>query len=571
MRNLRAALPILVILLAALPSPAAEKDIPALLARARSQERSYEYRRAERIYREVLKTEPENFDALVGRGRGAAALGEHPLAARFYARAAKANPDRPEPARGMGHLAVRLDRREEGRKWFLQALSIDPEDSASLAGLARIEIEEGEFGHADELLSRAEELSPDSTSVLSGRSEYLFRTKDMNGAARLLRRILALQPLHLGANKRLSNGFLETGRLPPPPPAVPVPYGLEVLRGASFYRDTELRPAKEIFTSLARANAPDGQPAFYLGLIALRQGRPREALAHLKIAVRIEPENYLFRNALAISLKNLLNSQRAEYGGGDDPTNRLGELAKLLPTPRVKSIEQVVRGYEHLIVRERNVITRAAEPFAHYLYILIRERVTHDILGFEEGMCEAPERRDLQRRRTHDGRWYGGLRGVGGRNAATGIESVLNASEMRYDTFAHEFAHQVHIYGFSEEQKRVVAELYRRAVITESCLDYYAATNDREYLAQGYEAFISVAKSPFHHHLRRHTRAELRARDPGLYRFLMRVTKTPDPDPSLAPLAAQIISFYEWSGDPVELGRTRNLLMPFLDPSALPR
>jgi hypothetical protein len=231
----------------------------------------------------------------------------------------------------------------------------------------------------------------------------------------------------------------------------------------------------------------------------------------------------------------------------------------------------VVRGYDQLIESERGVVNRAAEPLSQYLPALLRARVTHDILGFEEGMTEAPERRYLASRRTHDQRWYGALRGVGGRNAATGIESILAAADLRYDTFAHELAHQVHLYGFTDQDRRVVAELHRRAGLNDLCLDYYSATNDREYLAQGYEAFVSLAKSPFHHHLRRHTRAELRDRDPGLYRFLMRVTKTPDPDPAIRPLAPAILAFYEWAGDPVELGRTRNLLLPFLDPAALPR
>ena len=573
MRNLNAALPflVLVLLLAALPSPAAERDVAALLARARTDESSYEFRRAERTYKVVLAGEPGNFDALMGMGRAAAAVGEHPRAEKFYRRAAQAKPDRPDPARGMGSLAVRLDRREEARKWFNRALELDPGDTGSLAGLARIEIEDGEHQKADELLTRAEELAPNSTPVMSGRSEYLFRTMDMDGAARLLRRILEIRPLHLGANQRLSNGFLEADRLPPPPPEVPADYEREVQRGMDLYGDTHLAEAEEVFAALAEADAADGRPDFHLGLVDLRRGRPRKALAHLQQAVAIEPENPRFRNALAVSLKNLLASQRAEYGGGDDPTNRLGNLADHLTTPKVEGIERVVRGYERLIGPERKVVVRAAKPFSHYLYSLIRERVTHDILGFEVGMCDAPERRYLASRRTHDQRWYGGLRGVGGKNAATGIESILAASEMRYDTFAHELAHQVHRYGFSDEQKRVVAELYRRATITERCLDYYAATNDREYLAQGYEAFVSVAKSPFHHHLRRHTRAELRDRDPGLYRFLIRVTKTPDPDPALKPLAATILEFYQWSGDPVELERTRSLLLPFLDPSALPR
>jgi tetratricopeptide (TPR) repeat protein len=561
------------LLLFTLPTlvPAAEPDVAGLLSEARAQILAYEYREAERIYLEMLEVEPGQFEALLGLGRAAAGVGEDPRATGFYAAAAEADPSRPEPAQGMGYLANRLDRREEARRWYERALELDPEHPASLAGLARVAIEDKDFEAADDLLKRAESVAEDYPSVLSARSEYLFRQGDMDGSVRLLRRQLAVNPMSLGANLRLATGFIEKGRVPPPPPEVPPQYALEVERGTVFYRRAEFEAAQAVFSGLDPENAPDGRAAFYLGLIQLRRGQPRQAIPLLRNAVRIEPENPLFRNALSVAIQTLIQSQRAEYGGGEDPRNRLGELAKRLPAEPVPGIEKIVRGYERLLPAERRVIDRAAKPLSRYLYFLQRERVTHDILGFEQGMCDAPERRYLNRRTTHDGRWYGGVRGIGGRNAATGQEAILAATELRYDTFAHELSHQVHQYGFSETEKKMVTELFRRAVLFDRCLDYYAASNEREYLAQGYEAFVSLVKSPFSHHIRRHTRAELRERDPGLFRFLLRVTGTPDPDPTLRPLAAPILAFYEWSGDETALQRARTVWLPYTAPSAGPR
>jgi hypothetical protein len=159
---------------------------------------------------------------------------------------------------------------------------------------------------------------------------------------------------------------------------------------------------------------------------------------------------------------------------------------------------------------------------------------------------------------------------VGGRSAATGIETLLDSSELRFDTFAHELGHQFHHYGLTEAERRVVTGLFRAARAADRCLDYYAATNEREYFAQGYEAFVSPVKSPWRHQLRRHTRAELAERDPPLFRFLLRVTGSPEPDPGLAPLAPAILEFYRWSGDGPSLRTAENYYAPLLPAPAAP-
>ena len=146
---------------------------------------------------------------------------------------------------------------------------------------------------------------------------------------------------------------------------------------------------------------------------------------------------------------------------------------------------------------------------------------------------------------------------------------LRDSIELRYDTFAHEFAHQLHYYGLTPAEQAVVRSLFRSARDGDRCLDYYAATHESEYLAQGYEAFVSVVKSPWRHVIRRHTRAELAERDPPLYRFLCRITGTMDPDPALEPLAPRILAFYEWAGDGPSLEAARSLLAPRLAAPAL--
>jgi len=93
-----------------------------------------------------------------------------------------------------------------------------------------------------------------------------------------------------------------------------------------------------------------------------------------------------------------------------------------------------------------------------------------------------------------------------------------------FHTIAHEFAHQVHLVAFGKEERLTVRRLYEAARRAGRMLDYYAAANEHEYFAQGYEAFIAERKRPSAGVTARHTRRELIARDPELYEFLMKLT-----------------------------------------------
>jgi hypothetical protein len=91
-----------------------------------------------------------------------------------------------------------------------------------------------------------------------------------------------------------------------------------------------------------------------------------------------------------------------------------------------------------------------------------------------------------------------------------------------FDTMAHEVAHQVHLFGFAQRERTEIKRMYERAMRDGRTLDYYAASNETEYFAQGVEAFVALGKRPGRQVTHGHTRFELARRDPELYRFLQR-------------------------------------------------
>src|SRR5262249_19711454 len=114
-------------------------------------------------------------------------------------------------------------------------------------------------------------------------------------------------------------------------------------------------------------------------------------------------------------------------------------------------------------------------------------------------------------------------RGVGGLQAATGIEALDEAAQFGFDTLVHELAHQVHYYALGQRDRARIRALFVAARAGGNCLDYYAASNEAEYFGQGGEAFASLGKRPGCETTHGHTRFELRRVDPALYDFVAEI------------------------------------------------
>ncbi|MHC5081451.1 MAG: hypothetical protein ACYTHN_20810 [Planctomycetota bacterium] len=199
------------------------------------------------------------------------------------------------------------------------------------------------------------------------------------------------------------------------------------------------------------------------------------------------------------------------------------ERFKALPTPRVPGIERVFTNIDSLTLDQRKLVLLAAAPAARRLPRLEKAKAVHVILPLYRHVTDISGMKPYRERRTLDGRYWAAVRGAGGLTAVTGVESLWTATRMAFNTLAHEFGHQVHYFGLTGEEKSEVSRLYKRAKKEKRCLDYYAAENEREYFAQGYEAFVSTFKRPMSSETGKHTREDLQKKDPDLFRLIQRL------------------------------------------------
>jgi hypothetical protein len=445
---------------------------------------------------------------------------EDPVGAWQAFRQAIAHDAAPEPARiGLGRAHLMLGNSAFACSYAEAALAALPGSQPGMALCVRALIRARAF---DEAVARAiafvrRTLDPEP-ELLAARASALFRVQRIDEAAAGYRDVIALDPLHAEGHLRLGSGLL-------PPTVVSI--------------TGDLRAA----VAATNAGAPERASTLLLRVLADEPGNP--------IAHRLLGEAVLAARAS--------NSMAAA-----DPAFR--ELAAELPVPDVRGlpVAQFVRGYEQLSPARRVVVDRTAALFASRLARLVAVGGSHDLLLELERTTDAESRRNLRGRRTFDGRVWDDVRGVGGIQAATGIEALDDAANFGFDTLAHEVAHQVHLNAFSPLQRARIRALYQRALAAGRCLDYYAASNEAEYFGQGIEAFVSLGKRPGGETTHGHTRFELYAVDRDLHDFILTVV---DHDPLQEPgvrerLLAAAVAVAIRCGRPAEAITAASMLSP---------
>ncbi|MHC4599378.1 MAG: tetratricopeptide repeat protein [Planctomycetota bacterium] len=239
------------------------------------------------------------------------------------------------------------------------------------------------------------------------------------------------------------------------------------------------------------------------------------------------------RKALALDAKAPLAHVLFLQGRGLKQELKKLELSKkdfyarfrTLDTPAVAGIRSVFNNFDSLTSDGRKVVLRAVAPLAHYIPKLKEEGVFHYLLPLYRHLTDVDAMSPWKGEKTFDGRYYDSVRGAAGKVAVTGVETLWPATRMGPSTLAHEFAHQVHRYALGGEHKSRLTRLYKKAKKAGRCLDYYAAENEQEYFAQGYEAFVSDFKRPTSSETGKHIRSDLKKKDPAFYAYLLEITR----------------------------------------------
>jgi tetratricopeptide (TPR) repeat protein len=390
------------------------------------------------------------------------------------------DPADPDALAGKGEILLLLGQPAQGLALTKQALASERGKRSGTAwrvhALALVDV--GQYPAALEASAQAARLLPDDPRAHEARARAAFRSKRMDLARAAYMRAAELDPLSEEAHLRLGSGFGH------------------VSAGRPWTR----KPDAEVFAAAVAA------------WDAARLGDATTLFGEL---VARRPKVFKYRLGLGLTRRAVREYYEVRFGG-DAAKGWLQQ-----PAPAVPELPRYIRGWTRLPPWAQKSLQISVGPARRWMPQLLRAGASHEILHLPDSLDDAPSRRHLATRRTFDGRLYAHIRGVGGVAAATGIEKLRAATSFGFNTFAHEFAHQLLRQAFPANLRKQVDTLYKRARSEGRCLDYYAASNVDEYFAQGYEALVSHVKRGCQRDTARHTRKELQEKDPAFYAFLV--------------------------------------------------
>jgi len=242
-----------------------------------------------------------------------------------------------------------------------------------------------------------------------------------------------------------------------------------------------------------------------------------ESLAWFRRALSVDPDYGLAHYGVAQSLLRLKDAINV----------KLAAIEKRFSSedaPEPPYLEDVFINYSRIDPDLQKILRISVKPLRSFLKMAKDKGASFYITPFHFIQSEAPGMAGVRGERTFDGRLWDDVKGLGGLHALSGEDWERDVRNLRYNVVSHAFPHQVHAVmpkPLVDEVKR----LFQQAKKQRRTLDFYADFNEFEYFATGVEAYVSEEKLADQKVAYGHTRRELQAKDPDLYRFIERLDK----------------------------------------------
>jgi len=488
-------------------------NLEAILQQAQEARLKFDYARALRLLDQAAKADKVSAELFNEYGMIYLDAEEPQRAANYFDRALKIKPDDEKAFAGRATVGLMNREYKKTESRLREYLSRHPQSSRVRAVLANAYFENSQIEEAEAEAERALAIDARDKDALQVLALVKMIQKEPNEARKLAEQSLAIFPYD--ANMRRLLAQLVDGR---------AGYSQWVSDNARKYYEQgralkqsgNFNEAQVLFEK-----ALSLEPRYYRALIALgdiwlREDDYKRAATTARMAMAVDANGASAHLELSYANLGIQERARIEIGASDFATAFFKKPeAQVFPLTA-----EIFPNYRSLTKKQQMVIDWAVAPLAAYLPELARKGARHYLIAFDERTSDIKGVGNIDSERTMDGRYYASIRGVGGRITVSGLEYIGLASRAGFNTIAHEFAHQVHLTAMDKNEVKTIRKLYENAMREDRALDYYAETDEYEYFAQGYEAFIADMKRPATGATARHTKGELMMRDPALYRFI---------------------------------------------------
>ncbi|NPD47348.1 MULTISPECIES: tetratricopeptide repeat protein [unclassified Lentimicrobium] len=176
-------------------------------------------------------------------------------------------------------------------------------------------------------------------------------------------------------------------------------------------------------------------------------------------------------------------------------------------------------------ILQKNILINT-EPFKGFMEAIYISGSTVYFMDFHHLLWNCPHLENTRGTRTVGMRLSDDLKGQGGHHTTSNKIQQIENTFGKYNVAFHEFGHLIH-WLFTPKQTLDLKSLYIKAKRGNYTLDWYADLNEREYFAQGIEAYLSTQKRPGLPAAFINTREDLIDKDIDLYHFIESLINQP--------------------------------------------
>ena len=272
--------------------------IPERLAAAVKHHEAGRLGEAERIYRAILRADPNHPDALHLLGVIAHQSGKHEAAIELIARAVERKGDVAGYHSNLAAACKAAGQDAEAARHARRAIELQPDYAEAHNNLGAALRELGRLAEAEAHYRRAVEIKPDYADALSNLANLLRGRGDLDEAVRFYRRAVAIHPRHAATYSGLGKALLERGEVDKAIECQrralaidPKLRGGRTALGVALQRKGLLDEAVVCFRQAVADDPTDADARTNLGVALHDQGNDVEALEHCRRAVEMAPDH----------------------------------------------------------------------------------------------------------------------------------------------------------------------------------------------------------------------------------------------------------------------------------------
>ena len=169
------------------------------------------FKSAEKLYKEILKKNPNHFDSIVLVGTLSAQFGKLEIAKQLFQKAIQINPNHPRVYYNLGLVFKEIGEYQKAISYYEKAIKIKPEYFIAYNNLGIVFYELGEFQKAISCHKQAIQINPNFANGHFGLGNVLEELGEYQKAIDYYKKAIQIQPNHVEAYNNLALVFKGQG------------------------------------------------------------------------------------------------------------------------------------------------------------------------------------------------------------------------------------------------------------------------------------------------------------------------------------------------------------------------